>query len=665
MPEEPKTETQANIQALYEEAVRRQMTGPLAEAEHLYRKALDIDPRHAASLHGLGSLALQGQRYDVAVDLIAQAIAVDGAVGGYHFNLGLAYQNQGRHDAAIAAYRRSLILKPKLADAHINLGLLFMRLGMPDDAIAHLGQAVALRPDAAAIHHHLGNVLKSRGRRREAVIHYRKTAALTPGYDIFYDLATTLDALSEAGEALIASDQAIRARPDFHAPYAIKGASLFKLGRWEEAVDACRKALDLKPHSARGYSNLLSLLTSSQVRPQEEVLALARGFEAATCRPADRPFKGWRPGTRTKLRIGFLSAEVGMHPVASFLETYLRHYDRTQVEVWLYSTMTWGDARRDILLALVDHAVDLDDAGGDAARDRIIADQLDILIETTGHTSHGKMPMLSQRCAPIQCSHMGYFGTTGVRAIDYVIGDNEISPPSFSAQFSERLIQLPDIWMTYTPPGPLPNPESLSADDEIVLGSFNNFAKIREGALDLWSRLLLEIPSSRLVLKDRLSVDPLSRQRILGHIAAQGIDSGRIEFLHRTDYWEEHMKCYNQLDIALDTFPFNSCTTGFEAVCMGTPVVAMRGGAWPGRMSASIVKTLGRPEWVAEDADTYVAVVRALASDKPVLRQYKRTLRAEMLRSPVGNGPRFARALEAAFRTMIASYNAGEYPIVL
>jgi protein O-GlcNAc transferase len=657
------TGTQADIQMLFEDAVRRHMSGQMAEAEQLYRKILDIEPRHAASLHGLGSLSLQTGRYDVAAELIAQAIALDGTIGGYHFNLALAYQSLGQIDAAIAAYRQSLVLKPRLAEAHINLGLLFARYGKADDAIAHLTQALTLKPDAAAIHQHLGNVLKSRGRRQEAIAYYRRAAALKPGYDIFYDLATTLNDIGETGEALIACDQAIGARPDFHAPYAVKGASLFRLGRWEEAIAVCRKGLELKPYSARAYSSLLSGITSSSLLPPAEVLATARGFEGAVCRTPDRPFARRAIDTKTKLRIGFLSAEVGLHPVASFLETYLRHYDRAQFEVWLYSTTTWRDARRDTLLSLVDHAVDLDGLSQDAARDRIIADNIDILIETTGHTSHGKMQMLSQRCAPVQCSYMGYFGTTGVGAIDYVIGDNEVSPPGFAGQFSEQLIQLPDVWMAYTPAVPLPEPESLSAGDKIVLGSFNDFGKIREGVLDLWSRLLIELPSSRLVLKDRLGVDQSNRQRILKHIGAKGCDPSRVEFLQSTSSWEEHMKLYNQVDIAIDTFPFNSCTTGFEAIYMGTPLVAMRGSVWAGRMSSSIVKALGRPEWVAEDADAYVAIVRALAAEKPALRQYKRFLRTEMLRSPAGDGARLARGLEAALRTMVAAYNAGENPV--
>jgi predicted O-linked N-acetylglucosamine transferase (SPINDLY family) len=646
-------------QAMFHEAVRLHAAGQLAAAEQLYRALLVIDAQHAPGLHGLGTLALDLKQYGVAVEMIGKAIAVEDANAIYHFNLGLAHQNLRQHDAAIASYRRAAALKPDLVAAYTNLAKVFEQQGRIEDAAGCFEQAILFKPESGPIHHAFGIVLKNGGRRREAVERFRRAADLNPGYGVFTDLAATLMDLGEAGEALAACEAALAARPDFHAPYALKADILFNLGRPGEAVTACRTALALKPNSPRANSNLLYMLTHAHLLPPEEILVLARGFETAVNPSPGRPFVPRRMDPTAKLRVAFLCAEVGMHSVANFLETYLRHYDRAQVEVWLYSTRRFSDERRGRLMALADHAVDVDNVPDDLLRDRIIADEIHILIDTTGHTGHGKLPMLAQRCAPIQCAYMGYFGTTGVRAMDYFIGDPEISPPAFAFQFSERLVQLPDIWMAYTPAAPLPEPESMSGDDEIVLGSFNNFAKVREDTLDLWSRLLLEIPSARLVLKDRLTADAASRSRILMHIERLGANPARVEFLPKVESWKEHMALYNRVDIALDTFPFTSATTGFDAVYMGVPLVAMRGSTKAGRMSSSIVKALGRPDWIAEDAGAYVAIVRELAADKAALRRYKKTLRAEMMASPVGDGPRLARGLDAALRKMAEAYDAG------
>ena len=231
-----------------------------------------------------------------------------------------------------------------------------------------------------------------------------------------------------------------------------------------------------------------------------------------------------------KLRIGIVSAEIGRHAVGYFLMPYLRNYDRARFEVTLYPTSFRPDSMRDEIVGLVERTTDVYALGDEDARRRIIADDLDILIDTTSHTAGSRMRMLTARCAQIQCHYLGFTATTGVSTIDYFIGDDEITPPEFGSHFSETIWRLPTPWTVYEPPKDAPTPEQLSAADELVLGSFNNLIKVREATLDLWGELLAAIPHARLVLKDKLCSHAATRARILARLRMKGVNDTRISF---------------------------------------------------------------------------------------------------------------------------------------
>jgi len=198
----------------------------------------------------------------------------------------------------------------------------------------------------------------------------------------------------------------------------------------------------------------------------------------------------------------------------------------------------------------------------------------------------------------------------------------------------------------------LPLAFSESRDPVAVLGSFNQLAKVREETLCYWAAALHAVPSSRLVLKDRSVADAQSCERIANTLTGLGVDTSRITFLGHVGSWAEHMATYNQLDVALDTTPWSSATTGFDALAMGVPLAAIRGGCTAARMSASILKGLGRPDWIAETPEQFAAIVAGLCADLPALRASKQELRSRVLTSPLFDGVGLCRRLEEAFLAM-------------
>ncbi len=489
--------------------------------------------------------------------------------------------------------------------------------------------------------------------------HQQGAHALKASTAYMYSLAEALlYQRKHVSEALTLLEQVAAKTPDHHAVQIGMGNALYELGRPVEALAAYQRAIEIKPTSLRGHSGYLYTLSRTQLLPPAEILARARRFQAQTCAPPAKPFVMRAIPTGRRPRIGFLSSEVGTHPVSNFLESYLRHYDRNGFEVTLYATAPCADARGRALMSLPERARDLSGASDDAAREVIVGDAIDILVETSSHSGDGRLRMLSQRCAPIQCHYIGYFGTTGVDAIDYFIGDDEVTPPDFSAHFSERLFRLSRLWTAYTPPMPPPKAVSKAAGTDLVLGSFGSLSKAGDEVLDLWGRLLRAFPATRLVLKDGPCADPGVRDRILTHMETAGVETSRVEFLQSTATWHAHMELYNRLDIVLDTFPYNSATTAFEALLMGTPLVAMRQEWMGGRVSAALVKALGYPEWIANDKEQYVTAVGELLAQKGRPAGSKRDLQEKVLGSPLCDAPSLAGALEEGFLKMMHDHNA-------
>jgi predicted O-linked N-acetylglucosamine transferase (SPINDLY family) len=356
-----------------------------------------------------------------------------------------------------------------------------------------------------------------------------------------------------------------------------------------------------------------------------------------------------------RLRIGFLSAEIGNHVVASFLFSFLENYDREHFAVELFAASRRFDVTASELARLADHHWLLDGMEIGRARDLIRSRQLDILVETSGFTADSAIELLAERCAPVQCHYIGYHATTGLDTIDWFIGDGETVPEEFAPQFVEGLWRLPRPWLARQPDSTLPPACSESIDPVAVLGSFNQLAKVREETLRFWAAALQAVPSSRLLLKDRSVADAETRERIVRTLIGHGVASERISFLGFVGGWEDHMATYNRLDVALDTTPWSSATTGFDALAMGVPLVAIRGGCTAARMSASILKGLGRPEWIAETPEQFAAIVAELCADLPALRASKPELRRRVLASPLFDGLDLTRQLEQAFLAMGAA----------
>lgn len=522
---------------------------------------------------------------------------------------------------AVVRYEQALSLGGNVPEALSNLGLALKALGKADEAIGRFEQALALKPNAPEILTNLGIVLKDRGRLEEAIACYQKALASMPS------LATIL---SNFGNAL--SDQ----------------------GRLDEATTCYKQALILRPGYAEAISNLSAAIFGLHYSERhcgkstlDIALQYARTVKSA---PPDKHFANMADPDR-RLRIGYVSGDLRNHPVAYLLYGALAAHDTARVDIRCYSNSRVED---DMTMRLRRAAqgwrviAGMSDADVEAL---IRRDGIDILVDLAGHTAGNRLSLFALKPAPVQATWLGYLDTSGLAAIEYFLTDRFVVPAEDEASFVETVLRLPDAHFCFSAADldvPLsPRPDS----GPLMLGSFNNWAKISDGTVALWSRVLAEIPDSMLLLSTRALGDPETRQAAIRRFAAHGIGADRL-MLERRSSRLDVLAAYNRIDIALDPFPYNGCTTTVEALWMGVPVVALRGKRSVSRAAEAILTVAGLPHLVAEDEEAYLQAVKALAEERKLLGDRRTSLRAKVEQTPLCDCARFARGLEELYRQM-------------
>lgn len=411
----------------------------------------------------------------------------------------------------------------------------------------------------------------------------------------------------------------------------------------------------LAPEDVEAISNYLMSAQYAALYTPLEVYAMhvefAARFEAPLRGICPEPMKPWDP--LRQIRVGFVSGDLHNHPVGFFLEGVLANLERQRIAITLYPTYLKEDdlARR---LQRQGHAwqplLGLND---EQAAQRIRADGIDILIDLSGHTAHNRLRLFARKPAPIQVTWLGYFATTGLQNMDYILGDRYVIPEQEKGYYSETPWILPDSYLCFTPPHEdiLVGPAPAQRNGYITFGCCNNLTKMGAPVVAAWSRILNAVPNARLLLKTKQLNDLALQQATRERFAAHGIDSERL-ILEGAAPRAELLASYKRIDIALDPFPYPGGTTTLEALWMGVPVLNLKGDRFLSHVGESILQTTGLGEWIADDEDDYVAKAVANAGNLEYLGALRQELRQRLIDSPLCDAPRFARNLENAFREM-------------
>ncbi len=640
--------------------------GQREQALGAYRRAIGVAPdRFEAPLALANGLEAEGRSDQAEASLghAERAARRAGAAALFtlhrqmaRYRLERGDEGRARHslEAALAAASAGGVEADDVAEARLDLGELLLRQGLGEQAgglltaasaatreatLARLAELafrhqrwnesmdisrrnVALHPRSLWARWNLAHVLAECWRMDEAEVELARAEALAPMPGAAQMRATIASRRGDADTAL-ALYRELAARPDA-PPTAAASAAMASL--YSDRLDA------------RAVADLHRALFAPLGR-------VARDRDSFRCAPL----------AGRRLRLGLVSADLHhQHPVNIFMQPLLREIDRSRFEVFLYDDAVSRDEQSRLARSRVDHWIDATALDNAQLARRIDADGIDLLLDLAGHTAPRRTALFAGRAAPVQAIYLGYPGSTGVPNMDWLLGDEVVTPPGCEALYSERIARLPGTVFCYAPETGFPFPDHgpARAARPPTFGSFNNLPKLTPRTLRLWSRALQAVPGSRLLLKAPSFRDPQAVRLMGERFAALGVDPARVEY-RGPSALPEMMAEYADVDIALDPVPYNGGTTTLQALWMGVPVVTLAGEHFVSRMGASFMRAAGMDDWVARDDDGYVALARDRMAGRDALFELKRGLRERLKTRRGWDVGAHTRSLEDALAGMM------------
>ncbi len=639
-------------------------TGRLSEAMTCFQQALMFLPNYPDAYQNLGNVYLEQSQWQQAEHCFHQALRLNPNLIQVYNSLGYLLKTQRRWPEALACFQRALTLNPQGADTYNHLGEIYREQGQLVEALNYFQQALTYDSTHILAYNNIGNLWLDRGNIEEAKAYFMQALAINPNVaELQGNFGNVLLRQHASTAAIACYQETLRLKPTDAVAHNNLGMALYEQGKIEEAIAQFRTALAKDPNYVRAHSNLLLMMLyrndydneaialAHQQFNQQYILPLThaeRGLESKTCLGLHAP----------RLKIGYLSADFHHHSVAYFIEPVLAHHDTQQFEIYCY----YNNLRHDMVTLRLQqygpHWRDCFNWTDEELAAVIRRDQIDILIDLTGHMEYNRLPVLARKPAPIQVSYLGYSNSTGVSTIDYRIADAYTEPLATAMgtpQISmEKIIRMSPSYFCYQPhPDSLEIPaNSLPAllNGYITFGSFNNYAKLSPFIIELWAKLLHRLPTAKLLIKTRSLEDEDTSQHLQAQFAQYRIAAARLILMKFAPTTSDHLRSYHLIDIALDSYPYNGATTTCEALWMGVPVVTWVGNRHVSRMGLSILSTVGLTQLIANTAEEYLEIGTHLANHLTELQQLRKGMRERMQGSPLLDAKRFTRQLEENYR---------------
>jgi predicted O-linked N-acetylglucosamine transferase (SPINDLY family) len=592
------------------------------------------------------------------VQLISRAISLAPAVPKYHCNLGMVYAARGKLDQAIEVYRNGIaqngVFVLNSADLHFRLGHALFQKGDLAGAIDNYREASFLRTNFPEALNNLGTALLVAKRVEEAIKAFRKAVEAQPDYaDAYNNLGNALYTNRQFDEATEAYQRVVDLTPNSPRGYMRLGNLAFDQARHGDAMQYFAKTMALEPANSSHQS---SLVCAAHFHPDFDSAAILREQRrwnqqhAAPLKQFIRPHSNTREPNR-RIRVGYVSADLCEHVVGKNLLPLLANHDRKSFEVFCYVNTATIDAMTEKFRANCDLWRNILGASDEQAAEIIRGDQIDILVDLTMHLAGNRLTLFARKPAPIQIAFGAYPGGTGVDAMDFRISDPWLDPPDSDGNYVEKTLRLPGSFWCYDPAAmgvarePAVNPPPALENHFVTFGCLNNSAKVNDGVLLLWSRVLAAVKDSRLLL---MTPEGAARRHVLEILQKQGIESSRVEMVGMQSN-RDYFRTYQRIDIGLDTQPYNGHTTSLDSFWMGVPVVTLVGKTVVGRAGWSQLCNLNLKELAAQTPEQFVEIAVKLAGDIPRLTELRASLRDRMLKSPLTDAKQFAAGMESIY----------------
>ena len=621
--------------------------------------AVTIAPKNAEMLHHLGVLYLSLNQTSEALELLHRAIAAVPTYFDSLFLMGHVYRGLGNVPQALRHLKNASALQPKNEGVHQALGDGYFQQEAFTDAAASYQTAIDLEPKLFNAWFMLGSTWCELEKFDEALECSQRAIDLEPERpEGHFGLGNVLMGRDEYLPAIESYDKAIELRADYTDAMVNRGSALLRLGDYAAAADAFRLVLVVHPSHAMARSNLAYCSSFDVNCTPEAYLSIVRSWAELVSAKAV-PYTTWLcpPVADRPLRVGLVSGDLCMHPVGFFLENVAVHLDIEKIELHAFSNRVKEDSLQLNLKNLCTSWTSIIGMPDKEAARLVHEAQIDVLIDLAGHTNRHRLALFPWRAAPVQVSWLGYWASTGLAEIDYLIADSHAVPEANQAQFSEKIWYLPHTRLCFTPPSKayeLPVSAAPAVKNKaITFGSFQNIRKLTPEVFALWGQIFSQMPTSRFRLQGSGFTTDAIRPGLLRKLAAAGIPQESVLLAGATPR-ADYFKLHAEVDILLDTFPYTGGTTTCDALWMGVPTVTLAGNTMLSRQGVSIMTCAGLPDWVAQTEAEYVQIAVEKARDMVALSGLRSRLRTALFTSPLFNAPVFAKDFESALQGMAA-----------
>lgn len=630
------------------------------------------------ALRGLGSS-------DAAVEAFERCLSIDNSNAEAHYELGETYVKSGDLDKAVVEFRSTVSIDKSMDHAFVRLAESFYAKHQYDEAMSACHSAILSNSRSAEGYNVLGMSLKALGQTTQAADSFRTAIKVSPGFAAPYcNLAKCFLELREPGqalemciqavqlnddlpdaycckgealrqlgrldEAMESADRALRGDSDYAEALELKGAVLMDMGRPREAAELFRKAIASDPGLSSAQSRLIQTLQADPETTGSQLLRVAEDWGRKFT------FSHYSPKARPKMlkRLGFVCPTLSMHPIGCLVEGLMKNVDRDRYEVFVYANHAAEDPQSNRIkheVRVWRKILGIDD---DTATEIIGDDEIDVLVDVGGHTAHNRLQVFANHAAPVQVSWLGHHGTTGLPQIDAVIGDPVVTPIELGGDYAERIVRLNRPWISYTPPR-IENALSVvpaTKGEPFTFGVFANSAKFNKEAVQAWAKILAETPGSRILIKSRTLVSRELQAQVYEWFAEEGVKAERVIY-RQSNTWAMHFASFDQVDLLLDTFPFNTLVTTLEGLWLGIPTLTLMGKLQHSRLSGRVLEDLRLDGFVTGSIEEYIGRAVNASHDTELLRDLRAGLRQRLLMSQLCDSQDFAKAFVSSVESLL------------
>ena len=660
------------VEALCNMGVIRRQLGDLAGACECYAKALKVRP----------NFKLISTNYSVALS-----------------DMGTKLMSEGRIMEALAHYQESVLANPIYPDAYYNMGVLYAGTGDMRRSLYNYQLAVHMRPDYAEAWNNLGVVFKQMGSLDRAVECYEHALTLNGTFaQTMNNLSVILSTSGNMDRAQKLLREAIQIQPLYAEAHNNLGVILRDEGILEEALDSYSRCLSICPAAENAAQNRLLALNFSTKHTLDQIQQehIDWGLRISKVHPpTEERFDNCKEITTPmrKIRIGYLSPDFYQHSVSYFIHSVLEYHNSDVVDIYCFSNVMKQDSKTFTFKKLIkeDNWIDIQGKPVQEVEKLTRSLKIDILFDLSGHTASNRLDVFARRCAPVQISWIGYPNTTGLPTIDYRFTDEFVDPRQRTQHkhYSETLYRLPGSFLCYRPDTKSSDQVShassiLQQQTEeytlnfkgdiqpivakrtpgetigyVTFGTFNNMAKIGLDVAKVWAKILLKVPGSKLFCKSKPFAEERVRATFRKMFTDEGVEGERIILMGIIPHHFNHLQAYENIDVALDCWPYAGTTTSCEALSMGVPMVTLRGESHAQNVGISLLNSVSCPELIATSTEQYIDIVSNLATDVPRLNNYRNSIPSKMQSSILCDGQKFTTNLEQAYLDIWSHYCKG------